>query len=249
MKTLLLSAAIALLPLGTAATAATITFSQFASSTFDNATAGLNKVSSETFEGLGATLGEGEIAPGTSLEDTAVGAFSTLGGVGSGGTVRNLPGNTGQNIALRDGNVFGRKNTTAGGSYFLDSNDTWGIGWDATNGGRMFDTLVFTLRDASEFSFLRVIVDGISAEQRVGGALGNGNTSIVQISLSDAVQSLRVELGNFTSSGGSNASNDGFSIDDVTLGLTAVPVPATLPLLMAGAGAFGFIRRKQRKAA
>ena len=71
----------------------------------------------------------------------------------------------------------------------------------------------------------------------------------MQITLGTAVSSLRIDLGNFSSPGGSAALNDGFSIDDITVGLTAVPVPASLPLLAFGAGAFAFMRRKPRKSA
>lgn len=237
----------AVLALSTAATATTIDIGAFSTGAYSGATAGLTNVVTEDFERLGGANGEGEIAPGTSLP-TAVGTFETLGGTGSGGTVTQLAGNTGTNVALRDGNVFGRTNLTPGGSYFLDSNDTHGIGWDVSGLG-LFDTLVFSITDASEFSFFRVTVNGVSAEQRVGASFANGSTSLVQISLDTAVSSLRIDLGNFSSSGGSVALNDGFSLDDITVGLTPVPVPASLPLLAFGAGALGFMRRKQRKSA
>ena len=249
MKTTLMPALVATVMMAGTATATTIDINEYSAAAFGTATSGLSNVSSTGFEREGILLGEGEITPGGSLM-TSVGSFETIGGTGNAGTVKQIAGNTGTNVAIRDGNVFGRTNTTAGGSYFLDSNDTHGVRWDASSGGSMFNTLVFTLMDASEFSFLRVIADGVTKEQRVGGRLKDGNTSLVEISLSSAVSSLTVELANFTMSGGTeNARNDGFSIDDATVGLAPVPVPATLPLLAFGAGAFAYMRRKQRKAA
>ncbi|MEM6408529.1 MAG: VPLPA-CTERM sorting domain-containing protein [Pseudomonadota bacterium] len=233
--------------LATAASATTIDITSYSASAFGDATAGLMDVSTTGFEREGLLLGESEVTPGGTL-DTSVGSFETVGGTGSGGTVGQIAGNTGTNVAIRDGNVYGRTNTTAGGSYFLDSNDTFGIRWNASNDGALFNTLVFTLMDASEYSFLRVIADGVTQEQRLGGRLGNGNTSIVEISLATAVTSLTVELANFTTFGGStNQLNDGFSIDDATIGLAPVPVPASLPLLALGAGTFAYLRRQKRK--
>ncbi|MEM7471403.1 MAG: VPLPA-CTERM sorting domain-containing protein [Pseudomonadota bacterium] len=243
-----LAAMLGSVALATSAIATTIDISEYNAAAFGTATSDLGNLSTTGFEREGTLLGEGEITPGGALT-TAVGDFETIGGTGNGGTVGQIAGNTGTNVALRDGNVYGRTNTTAGGAYFLDSNDTHGIRWTASNGGSIFDTLVFTLMDASEFSFLRVIADGVTKEQRVGGRLSDGNTSLVEISLGTAVASLTVELANFSSFGGStNQRNDGFSIDDATLGLAPVPVPASLPLLALGAGVFGYLRRQKRKA-
>lgn len=244
MKTLPITVLAAALAFSSSAWATTINITDFSDSAFNNATSNLGNVVTEDFEDLG---GEGEVTPGTSLS-TDVGSFTTVGGTGSGGTVSGLAGNTGTNVAIRDGNVFGRTNTTPGGSFFLDSNDTFGISWDVTSSLGLFDTIIFSLMDASEFSFLRVTVDGVSQEQRLGSALGNGNTSLVEIVLGSSVSSLTLELANFTAFGGSSsAKNDGFSIDGIAVGLAPVPGPASLPLFAAGAGAFAFMRRKQRK--
>ncbi len=244
LKPLSIAVLATVLAFSNAAIATTISINEYTSGAYGSAVAGLSNFASEDFEMAGP---EREIAFGTALP-TDVGTFETVGGTGSGGTVKGLSGNTGRNVAIRDGNVFGRVNTTSGGSFFLDSNDTHGISWDVSTGS-MFDTIVFTLTDASEFSFLRVTADGISAEQRVGRRLSDGNTSLVEIILGTAMSSLTVELTNFSASGGTRLTNDGFSIDDTAVGLAAVPLPASLPLLVAGAGLFAVIRRKQRKAA
>ena len=246
MKSILSASVIALLACGTAASATTINIGAFSVGALASASGGLGNLATEDFEVLGATNGVGEVAVGTALS-TNVGEFEAGGGVGSGGTVSGLAGNTGQNVALRNGDVFGRSNVSGDGGFFLDSNDTFGIGW-TVNTGAAFDTILFTVRDASEFSFLRITVNGVSAEQRVGAAFANGATSLVEISLAASVQSLRVDLMNYTSFAGSNTTNDGFSIDDIAVGLSAVPVPAGLPLMLVGAGAFAAARRKQRKA-
>ncbi|MEM9585372.1 MAG: VPLPA-CTERM sorting domain-containing protein [Pseudomonadota bacterium] len=229
--------------LASQAAATTISITEFSAANLGSATSDLSNVVTEDFEMLG---GEREIAPNTSLASTTVGSFTTLGGTGTGGSRIG----TGTNVAIRDGNVYGRTNTSGGigDQYFLDSNDTHGIRWNASSSLGLFNTLVFSLMDGSEFSYLRVIADGVTEEQRVGGRLANGNTSLVEISLDRNVSSLVVELSNFTSFGGNvSARNDGFSIDSVSVGIAPVPLPAGLPLLAAGIGAFAVLRRKQRK--
>lgn len=241
----LLALAIVAAGFSTAASAVTITISDFTRSDFADAAGALSNVVTEDFERLGAVEGVGEVEPGTALISRAVGSFSTLGGRGSGGTVSGLRGNTGQNLALREGNVYGRSDR-AGGRYFLDSNDTWGIGWDIRSAQGAFDTVVFALTDASEFSFLRIIADGVSQEQTSGRRLRNGHTSLVQISFDERVTEARIELAGYSSYRGSRVTNDGFSIDGASVGLAAVPVPASLPLLAAGIGGLAFLRRKSR---
>ena len=246
MKSILTAAALVTLACGTTASATTIDIGAFSASALASASGDLVNLATEDFEALGAANGVGEVAVGTALS-TNVGQFETGGGVGTGGTVSGLAGNTGQNVALRNGNVFGRSSVDGNGGFFLDSNDTFGIGW-TVNTGAAFDTILFTLRDASEFSFLRITVNGVSAEQRVDAAFADGATSLVEINLAQSVQSLRVDLLNYTSFAGGNATNDGFSIDNIAVGLAAVPVPAGMPLLLAGAGVFAVSRRKTRKA-
>ena len=57
---------------------------------------------------------------------------------------------------------IGRKNVApTGGAWFLDSNDTFGMRWDVSLGGGLFNKLVFALTDATDVgAFLRIIVDG-----------------------------------------------------------------------------------------
>jgi len=228
------------------AQAATITVSVLDAADFNSGFASGSNVG-EDFEALGASNGEGEVDDGFA---TAVGTFSTLGGTGTGGTVTGLPGNTGEKLALRNGNVFGRENITpAGGNWFLDSNDTWGMKWDvALAGDQAFTRVLFALSDASDVgAFLRITAGSDSVELRAAGdpTLQNGNDKLVIVDFGAAVTSAMIELGNFTTSGGDTfKKNDGFSIDG--LQVAAVPLPAAGLLLLGGLGGLAALRRRRR---
>ncbi len=195
----------------------------------------------EDFESEGNAAGEGEVGPSLVVD---TGTFYSLGGQGTGGTVRNLPGNTGTQLALRDGNTYGRRDTV-GGRWYLDSNDTYGIGWQVAS-TRLFDTVMFVLSDGSDVGgFLRIISDGASAEQRTGSRLSNGNSQLVTVSFDTLVSSALIEIANYDSSGTAMRLNDGFSIDGVQVGLAAVPVPPAGLLLAAGLGGLVVLRRRR----
>lgn len=230
--------------LATGASAVTITISDFTTGALGGAVGGLSNLVTEDFEGVGATTGIAEVTPGAGLS-TAVGTFSSLGGTGTGGTVTNLAGNTGTNLAVRSGNVFGRQDIV-GGQYYLDSNDTHGIGWDVSSSAGLFNTVIFAITDASEFSFLRIIADGVAAQQRNGNRLSDGNTSLVEITFDTLVSSARIELAGFAGNTSTRVRNDGFSIDGVSVGIASVPLPASLPLLVAGFGGLALLRRRAK---
>lgn len=221
--------------------AATISISTFDTGSY-NSSFGTPGNSGEDFEALGGSLGEGEV--GTSFS-TAVGTFQSLGGVGSGGSVTG----SGTELALRDGRLFGRENTVPqGGSWFLDSNDTWGIKW-TVDIGAAFDKLSFVINDGSDQgAFLRILAGGSSQELRTGGRLPNGNAQTVVIDFGAQISSAEIILGNYSTSGGERFKlNDGFSIDGIQV--AAVPLPASVLLLGAAIGGLGWAgRRKARKA-
>ena len=96
---------------------------------FDGSVAGFPTTIVEDFE----TFATGETTGGLA---TAVGVFDTLGPAGSGGTVTGTAGNSGTGLYVRDRGVYGRSNTTAAGRSYLDSNDTYGLGWTIAGLGR-----------------------------------------------------------------------------------------------------------------
>lgn len=231
------------------AMAASISVQEFSTTSFDFVVGSGAFPAGEDFETLGQSMGEGEVGSDFA---TSVGTFNTLGGTGSGGTVTGLGGNTGEELALRDGDTYGRVNTVpTSGVWYLDSNDTNGMAWDVETGSA-FDTVVFTLVDGSDTgAYLRISAGTASYEQRVGNALSNGNASIVVVSFGAMMDSALIEIGNYT---GSNAlrTNDGFSIDGLRVGTMEDPQnPSPIPLPASGlllAGALGFAGWRGRKA-
>ncbi len=216
------------------ATASTITISSFSKSGYETATGGMSHSVVQNFEGTA----EGNVANGYS---TNVGSFSTLGGIGSGGTVKNADfANNGGLLALRDGNVYGRKSTTSvlsGNSaddMFLDSNDTYGIRWDVSLGGGFFDKLLVTLTDATDVGAEMTIKVG-DAITTISG-LGDGAKKLVEIDFGESLSNATIFFRN-------NGLNDGFSLDDIAV--SEVPLPASALLLIGGLGGLAALRRRK----
>lgn len=228
-----------LIALASPAISATINVTNYSTGAYSALVGGFSNAVVEDFE----SFAEGNVANGFA---TAVGGFSSLGGIGSGGTVTGAGfANDGSLLAVRDGNVYGRRSTTsalsgnAADDKFLDSNDTHGIRWDVSLGGGLFDRLVLTLTDAADSgATLRILVDGVMHSL---SALPNGNRKIVAIDFGEAVSSATVFFGNYRN--GQPRLNDGFSIDDVAV--NAVPLPASALLLIAGLGGMAALRRRK----
>jgi hypothetical protein len=238
MKTILTTAVFA--ALAAPAFASTVSVTGFSASSYNAAVGSMSHAVTQDFEGYG----EGNVSNGFM---TNVGAFSSLGGEGSGGTVTGADfSNDGTKLALRDGNVYGRVSTTrtlsgnATDDMFLDSNDTYGIVWNVMLGGqRMFDRIVFTLTDAAEFgNSMRIITDFGTT---VVSSTGNGLKRLVEIDLDYQTSNATIILGHFR--GNSLRTNDGFSLDDIAV--NEVPLPASALFLLGGLGGLAAMRRRK----
>lgn len=235
-KSATLAAGVALASLvGVSASATTITLSTFSIGNFNAAASG---GIIEDFEGYTpATPNVWDVS-----NMTAVGTFESLGGTGSGSTCQTQTGGlTCGDLALNTGPINGQGNLVPlGGSQSLSSNDTAGIFWNAFDSanGTAFNRIVFAVGDAADINgtVFTITADGVT-ETLTGQA--NNNEQLVVINLGSFVTGATVSM--------STATNDAFVLDGATV--AAVPVPAALPLLLAGIGGLGFMARRKRKAA
>lgn len=200
----------------------------------------------EDFEHQGITR---EFVTGSNTQQSfdthTVGNFSMIGSQGSGGTVTNggplnPVTNHGVGAYLRDQNTYGRTNTTAGGSFHLDSNDVQNMAWNvALAGDRMFDRLVFNIFDAADVgSTFSILVDGITYFTSAGQRM-NGEVSLVTIVFAHKVRATSILFQN-------TIHNDGFGIDDIAIGITPpipVPLPAGGMLLIMSLGCLAALKR------
>lgn len=235
----LVAAALASTLTFTAAQASTtISVTTFDEADFQTMLNGFASSTVEDFESI--TVGQK-----TSPFSTAVGTFSTLGGTGSGATVSGTADSDGTDLYVRGANTFGRENTTPGGSNFLDSNDTFGVKW-VVDIGSMFDRIMFTLSDASDTGAnLTILADGTSLETFFDGQ-SNGKTDTILISFGSKV-SMATLLFENRDTDGNFVTNDGFGLDDLTVG-AAVPLPPAVAMLGAGVVALGALRRRRKAA-
>jgi len=198
----------------------------------------VSAIRTEGFEGLKAWDG----ASGASNPVTRVGAFTSLGGVGSGGSSVN--GGDRLQVRSDDPWVWGRYNTSGVDGNWLDSNDTLGIRWDV-GGLAKFNSVAFLLTDVADVGAKFTIKAGDTLySQTIGaaGKLANGSIQLVRILLPESVSKLTIELRN-------NRLNDGFGIDGATVAqLAPVPLPPAALLLISGAGGLVALRRRRRAA-
>lgn len=242
------------LGLGSAAAAATIDVSYFDRSQVAEARAALDafqagaelgpkqKIVSGRSEGFGK-LDAWNGATGAVDPKTGIGDFTSLGGIGHGGSAVN--GGTSLQVRNNDPWVWGRYNTSGVDGNWLDSNDTLGMRWDVATGGK-FNALAFLLTDVADVGAKFTIKVGDTLYSQVigaGGKLANGSIQLVRILLPERVDNLVVELRN-------DRLNDGFGIDGATVqNIAPVPLPPAVLLLASGAAALFGVSRRRRAAA
>ena len=231
IRTFAITAALALG--ATAASAASIKVETFSQDAYSAYLAGQNRSIVEDFEGIVDTSRE------VPTVNTAVGIFDTLGGKGSGTSV--IGTGTELTVRTKGKNHSGRTNTTVGGQYYLDSNDTFGVQWDVgLAGGAMFNSVAFSLSDgADQGAQLEIMAMGETLASFVD--MANANVQFVVVSFEQMISAASITLTNMGANG--PRTNDGFGIDDATV--SAVPVPAAGLLLLGALGGLGLRARRK----
>lgn len=238
------------------AAATSISVGQFSAHAYDALLTGMgDAIVVEDFE----AFSEGNVGGNGAPLQTQVGTFETLGGAGTGGTIRR-PDNTftgrhGANpndpsqLAVRDGYVFGRVSTTAiltGNSAddkFLDSNDSHGIIWNIDLGGMLFDKVLLTLTDAADSGATVTITSDLGSFVQFA-AQPSSSQKTVFIDFGAAIARATVQFANLDGPDGPLRTNDGLGLDDIAL--HAVPVPNTVALLAASVAVLAGLQRRRK---
>lgn len=133
----------------------------------------------------------------------------------------------------------GRFNTTAGGSQWLDSNDSKKVEW-TLNFVKAVTAIGFYLTDVNDVtaSMTATFTDGTDTTLSFGspgGAAANGEVSYITAQFADDVTSIVFNV---------DTENDGWGIDDISV--SAVPLPAAAWMLLAGVAGLGFAGRRKK---
>ncbi len=195
-----------------------------------------------SFDASGTVIGTGAQSSWIQSEtsfNTAVGTFSvTESAVSDNGEVN--PDNL--MIESTETGEFGRNIPKAAGDLWLDSNDVQQMTWDLSSVGAAFDSLGFFLVDAND-NGARLILrfdDGSQESVAIDTSLGNGNVAYITLISDISINQATIM---FDNNGDSNGmTNDGYSIDNITV--AHVPEPTALALL--GLGLLGFAAARKR---
>lgn len=185
----------------------------------------------ETFEGFRAG------AQGSPLTSTLVGSFY-MDVAGSGGLCTGKLGGCAAGVAvLNAGNspFGGRFNTTVGGANWLDSFDAQKFTFKPLAGVNSVGFFITDPNDAGGRFDLQTAngLETVFFDDIFKSGLGNGKMFYLTFTSETAISAITIF---------STVKNDGFGIDDVTVG--KIPEPGTLALLGLGLLAAGAIRRR-----
>ena len=136
---------------------------------------------------------------------------------------------------------FGRDTNKAADDFWLDSNDVEKMTWDLSPVDAKFDSLGFYMVDANDngASLILRFDDGSTQSVALSTGLSNGEVAYVRF-ISDVSINLATIV--FDNNGDTSSNtNDGFSIDNITV--ATVPQPTTIALL--GLGILAFAARKR----
>jgi hypothetical protein len=225
--------ALAAVPAG-AVTVQVDTFSDAASasSARDAFLSGATGIVSDGFEAHASWNGTtGAATPLTS----AVGLFRGEGAVPGSGKSSVDGGTSGQIRA--DVPLFGRRNLSAGGANWLDSNDLESMVWEVGGAGT-FDSLSFFLTDVgdiagTDFNFTVAAAGSAPVNTHIARQ-SNGTINFVRILFDAPIDTATVTF--------ISRHNDGFGLDDATV--ATVPLPAGGLLLLGGLAGFAALRRR-----
>lgn len=245
MQTKLTAIAVAAALFGSGASAATLSWTSYDKSELAQAQSDRALIDTDTlvaFEDFESFSPVTSNATGSTTPlATAVGVFTTTAGNRCGGSCLSPDDES----LVRNATNYGRYNTTSGGSQWLDSNDNEAINL-AADGGVKFDSLSFFLTDIDDVGPVTFSIDvegqvfDIASDVFGGQRQGNADLFLVQIGFGSLVDTATLSL--IIDDG------DGFGLDDVRLGssVSPVPVPASLPLLAAGLGLMGWMKRRRK---
>jgi hypothetical protein len=173
--------------------------------------------------------------------ETAVGTFGvTQDALDDNGEVnpRNLM------IESTDTGEFGRQISKARNDFWLDSNDTQQVRWDFVGFDASFDGLGFYLVDANDTGASLIIRyrDGANENIKINTGLANGNVAYVSLNARSSILGAYLIFDNNGESGVERTTNDGWSLDNISV----VKVPEPTPIALLSLGLIGLLVARKR---